>query len=75
MPSADVQVYGSHATNLCLHWSDVDLVVKPADSEYSGHLSENYLFNVYQELRRSNHSCWISSTQFIENTTVPVIKI
>ena len=24
-----VDVYGSHATGLCLHWSDIDLVVGP----------------------------------------------
>ena len=27
IPNADVQVYGSHATELCLPWSDIDLVV------------------------------------------------
>ena len=26
-----VDVYGSHATGLCLHWSDIDLVVGPQD--------------------------------------------
>lgn len=32
-PSYFVDVYGSHATGLCLHWSDIDLVVgqKPND--------------------------------------------
>ena len=24
-----MNVYGSHATGLCLHWSDIDLVVGP----------------------------------------------
>lgn len=24
-----MDVYGSHATGLCLHWSDIDLVVGP----------------------------------------------
>ena len=28
-PSYGVNVYGSHATGLCLHWSDIDLVVGP----------------------------------------------
>jgi DNA polymerase sigma len=28
-----VDVYGSHATGLCLHWSDIDLVVKPNDEK------------------------------------------
>ena len=27
-----VDVYGSHATGLCLHWGDIDLVVGPKDA-------------------------------------------
>ena len=26
---SEVDVYGSHATKLCLHWSDIDLVLIP----------------------------------------------
>jgi len=29
LPYSDVNVYGSHATQLCLHWSDIDLVLIP----------------------------------------------
>ena len=29
IPAVDIDVYGSHATQLCLHWSDIDLVVIP----------------------------------------------
>lgn len=29
IPGGEVEVYGSHATKLCLHWSDIDLVLKP----------------------------------------------
>lgn len=31
VPEADVKVYGSHATQLCLHWSDIDLVLIPPE--------------------------------------------
>lgn len=27
LPHYFVEIYGSHATGLCLHWSDIDLVV------------------------------------------------
>jgi|LauGreDrversion4_2_1035121.scaffolds.fasta_scaffold89947_2 DNA polymerase sigma len=27
LPNSEVKVYGSHATRLCLPWSDIDLVV------------------------------------------------
>ena len=33
IPNGEVEVYGSHATKLCLHWSDVDLVLKPVSRE------------------------------------------
>jgi DNA polymerase sigma len=33
MSNYHVDVYGSHATGLCLHWSDIDLVVKPNDEK------------------------------------------
>jgi DNA polymerase sigma len=26
-PNYEVSVYGSHASGLCLHWSDIDLIV------------------------------------------------
>lgn len=29
LSKVQVDVYGSHATQLCLHWSDIDLVVTP----------------------------------------------
>lgn len=27
LPNSEVKVYGSHATKLCLPWSDIDLVI------------------------------------------------
>jgi len=36
IPNGDVEIYGSHATKLCLYWSDIDLVLKPAMREDSG---------------------------------------
>ena len=32
IPNGEVEVYGSHATKLCLHWSDIDLVLKPVSN-------------------------------------------
>jgi DNA polymerase sigma len=29
-PNYMLQLYGSHATGLCLHWSDIDFVVGPS---------------------------------------------
>lgn len=40
---------------------------------YSGY--QVLLEQVYKELRKDEHKGWISKVQFIENTTVPVIKL
>jgi len=50
---------------------------------YGSNQGHNSIFNgrhlqleqVYEELRRDEHRHWISKVQFIENTTVPVIKL
>jgi DNA polymerase sigma len=87
LPQVAVEVYGSHATQLCLHWSDIDLVVIPPPENnhrmYNQNHSHSSIYNgrhllleqVYEELRRDEHKSWISKVQFIENTTVPVIKL
>lgn len=37
IPASDVKVYGSHATKLCLPWSDIDLVIVPPKNEGYSH--------------------------------------
>ena len=104
IPNGDVEVYGSHATKLCLHWSDVDLVLKPVIKEGgNGERAGNSMFNnqrgsdnnmlnpnssgfnipntrnwlniLYHELIKSENRGWLQKVDFIENTTVPVIKL
>ena len=40
IPGSSLEVYGSHATKLCLHWSDVDLVFVPPP-KYSGSMAQD----------------------------------
>lgn len=111
IPYGDVDVYGSHATKLCLHWSDIDLVLKPViaresgggvgrgssgggdqmygngrgadESMHSGSMgggmnminTRNWLGVLYSELIKSENRDWLQKVDFIENTTVPVIKL
>lgn len=79
IPNGDVEVYGSHATKLCLHWSDIDLILKPApkDGLYISNVTNmrNWLNLIYNELIKSENRCWLQKVDFIENTTVPVIKL
>ena len=82
IPNGDVEVYGSHATKLCLHWSDVDLVLKPVAKEgrndnqvFNMTNTRNWLNILYHELIKSENRGWLQKVDFIENTTVPVIKL
>ena len=53
MPNCDVKVYGSHATQLCLPWSDIDLVIIPAktsENQNSYMSSKNSLSQIAREL-------------------------
>ena len=106
IPNGDVEVYGSHATKLCLHWSDIDLVLKPvmrdnndssrggqtSDQMYSGRRQGEHMLNanatgfsmpntrnwlniLFHELIKSENRGWLQKVDFIENTTVPVIKL
>ena len=67
----EVKLYGSHATNLCLPWSDLDVVIVTRDekpisnchgllAELYKHLKENDIFHIMN---------------FISSTTIPLIKI
>jgi len=84
-PNYIVDVYGSHATGLCLHWSDIDLVVGPTpnpDNEKEN-LNVNLLdAKIKDALRRvsdclkaemANH--WITKVNYIDQATVPVVKV
>ena len=33
IPGSEVKVYGSHATKLCLPWSDIDIAIIPPSTE------------------------------------------
>ena len=43
-------MYGSHATGLCLHWSDIDLVIKPNDDKDQYHVIQDS--TIKENLRR-----------------------
>lgn len=76
MPNAEVKVYGSHATKLCLPWSDIDLVIVPPRGE--GGMSQhpkNVLGAISRELNfEVPHNTWIKNVNFVEAASVPVVK-
>lgn len=75
-----VEVYGSHATGLCLHWSDIDLVVgADEDKDIPGMMQEtkikDALGRISEGLKDQKKYGWVVLVNYIENATVPVIKI
>lgn len=70
-----VGMFGSHATKLCLSWSDLDIVLFK-DCNYNSKEASlerlNCLKKVNSEL--SNKS-WIKSSKLIETASIPIIKL
>jgi hypothetical protein len=66
----EVKLYGSHATNLCLPWSDLDVVL----CKKNNNIENNYkpLHDLYLFLKEKNYFKLIN---YIGATTVPLIKI
>lgn len=71
----EVKLYGSHATGLCLPWSDIDVVL----CKKNGNLNDNSYSNKYIPLHdlftylQKNKD--FKSINYIGATTVPLIKI
>ena len=68
----EVKLYGSHATGLCLPWSDIDVVLCKKNGE---DIDSNFyitLHDLYQYLKDKND---FQDIKHIGTTTVPLIKI
>jgi DNA polymerase sigma len=75
IPQSKIDVYGSHATKLCLHWSDIDLVLVPPSGSDNPDNWNNPLHRVVEALKAEEHSNWATTVTFIDQAHVPVIKM
>jgi DNA polymerase sigma len=75
LPFSEVDVYGSHATQLCLHWSDIDLVLIPPNGSDDRDNWSNPLRTVFLALNSEENKSWVTNAQFIDSANVPVIKL
>lgn len=66
----DLILYGSYSTNLCLAWSDIDLVLINKNGDPVN--DSKYLKNLISIIQTQS---WKKSCILIENTSVPLIKI
>jgi non-canonical poly(A) RNA polymerase PAPD5/7 len=66
----EVLVFGSYSTNLCLAWSDIDLVLVNRNT------GSTFNPNVLRDLKKIMESGkWVKSISLIETTNIPVLKI
>ena len=74
----DVNVYGSYATELCLHWSTVDIMITPNDDIDLGSTFTNAKYNTFVQTvfikLQSLHNVK-NITLIEENVHVPKIKL
>ena len=75
IPDYQVHLYGSHATNLCLPWSDLDVVLIPKNLNMIYNKSDNnrsLLSKLYENLKNQK---WVKDILYISNASIPIIKI
>ena len=71
----EVHLYGSHATNLCLPWSDLDIVLiakNNKNNQISLESKHLLLSKLYENLR---HQSWIKDINYISGANIPIIKL
>lgn len=71
----EVKLYGSHATGLCLPWSDIDVVLCKKNTNQNDNLYCNKympLHDLFTYLQKNND---FKSINYIGATSVPLIKI
>ena len=71
----EVKVYGSHATNLCLPWSDLDVVLVKKNNNNNEENETNVkllLNNLYEHIKTKS---WVKEFKFLANASTPIIKL
>ena len=73
----DVHLYGSHATNLCLPWSDLDVVLVPRNNNNNNNQNSNInnqilLNQLYENIKKKE---WVKESKYISSASIPIIKL
>ena len=73
----EVNLYGSHATNLCLPWSDLDVVLIKKNNENNNIPldTNNNLIMLSQLYEYIRNEPWIKECKLISKAAVPIIKL
>ena len=74
----EVNLYGSHATNLCLPWSDLDVVLIRKSIENDPNIiieNNNNLLLLSQLFEYIRSEPWVKECKLISKAAVPIIKL
>ena len=73
----EVNLYGSHATNLCLPWSDLDVVLikKNIEDIKIENNNNNNLLLLSQLFEYIRNEPWVKDCKLISKAAVPIIKL
>ena len=69
----EVKLYGSRATNLCLMWSDLDVVIIKKNPKNNA--LQNPLSILDKLCSNLNQKSWIKAIKYINTAKVPIIKL
>ena len=69
----EVHLYGSHATNLCLPWSDLDLVLISKKNNQISLDEKHLLLSKLNEYLK--HQSWVKDINYISSASIPIVKL
>ena len=69
----EVHLYGSHATNLCLPWSDLDVVLISKKNNQISLDSKHLLLSKLNEYLK--HQPWVKDNNYISSANIPIVKL
>ena len=75
LPDYEVHLYGSHATNLCLPWSDLDVVLISNNNNNENNINNNpqlLLNHLHENIRNKK---WVKESKYISSANIPIIKL
>ena len=71
-----VEVYGSHRTGLCMHWSDIDLCVSPQEQTFAFDPKETLnAITARLEAERDYENPWITHVNYKRGASMPLVTI
>jgi len=77
-----VNLYGSHATNLCLPWSDLDVVlikkqkiIENGNNSFLDYQYEDNSFLLSKLYENIKNEPWVKECKLISKASVPIIKL